>query len=211
MEPTPQPPTQPTVISTPTAAPGMFGTKIPSSVAFLVAILLFLLPFAEIKCSGTKMMSNTGLNIATGANWKADTGGLNAGNDQEAELKSKAKDKMGNAQYFAIAALGLGILGLLFSFSNTRTAGSAGILTGILSAGALIGVMLEVKKWFNNGIAKNGMQKAQDGMDNLGFNKIGESIANKFTLDFTPWFYIAIIAFLAAAVFSYLRMRAAKS
>ena len=211
MEPTPQPPVQPpTTFSTPTPAPGMFGTKIPSSVAFVVAVLLFLLPFAEIKCGGTKMMSNSGLNIATGGKWKVESNLTN--NDQQAELKSKTeKDKMGNAQYFAIAALGLGILGLLFSFSNTRTAGSTGILTGVLSAGALIGVMLEVKKWFDNGIAKNDMQKAQDGMDNFGLNKIGDSIANKFTLDFTPWFYIAVVAFLAAAVFSYLRMRLTKN
>jgi hypothetical protein len=190
----------------------MFGTKIPSSVAFVIAVLLFLLPFSEIKCGGTKLMSNTGLNIATGGKWKVESGGLTSGNDQEAELKSKTeKDKMGNAQYFAIAALGLGILGLLFSFSNTRTAGSTGILTGVLSAGALIGVMLEIKKWFNNGIAKNDMQKAQDGLDNFGLNKIGDSIANKFTLDFTPWFYIAIVAFIAAAFFSYWRMRTTKT
>jgi hypothetical protein len=210
MDQIPQPPTQPPSFSTPAPPPGMFGTKIPSSIAFVVGILLFLLPFAEIKCSGTKMMSNTGLNIATGGKWKAESGLTN--NDQEAELKSKTeKDKMGNAQYFAIAALGLGILGLLFSFSNTRTAGSTGILMGVLSAAALIGVMLEIKKWFNNGIAKSDMQKAQDGMDNLGLNKIGDSIANKFTLDFTPWFYIAIVAFLAAAFFSYWRMRTTKS
>lgn len=43
---------QPTSVTTSTpvsAAPGMFGTKMPSSIAFAVGILLFLLPFAAIK------------------------------------------------------------------------------------------------------------------------------------------------------------------
>ena len=212
MEPTSQPSAQSTTtVTTPIPSPGIFGTKIPSSVAFVAGVLLFLLPFAEIKCGGTKMMSNTGLNIAIGGKWKVESGGL-TGKDQETELKSKAdKDKMGNARYFAIAALGLGILGLLLSFTNGKTAGSTGILTGVLSAGALIGTMLEIKKWFNQGIAKNDMQKTQDGMDNLGLDKIGDQISNKFTLDFTPWFYVAIIAFLVAAFFSYRRMASTKT
>ena len=42
--------TQATVpVSSSTSSTGLFGTKIPSSIAFLLAILLFLLPFAEIQ------------------------------------------------------------------------------------------------------------------------------------------------------------------
>ncbi len=57
------------ISSTPPPA-GLLGTKIPSSIAFLLAILLFLLPFAEIRCNGTAVANNTGLGIATGQEWK---------------------------------------------------------------------------------------------------------------------------------------------
>src|SRR5690349_6771929 len=57
-------------VSTSTPSPGLFGTKIPSSIAFLVAVLLFLLPFAEIRCNGAAVANNTGLGIATGTEWK---------------------------------------------------------------------------------------------------------------------------------------------
>ena len=67
-------PSQATQTSTPVAStapsPGVFGTKIPSSSAFLLAIVLFLLPFAEIRCNGAAVANNTGLGIATGAEWK---------------------------------------------------------------------------------------------------------------------------------------------
>ena len=38
-----------------------------------------------------------------------------------------------------------------------------------------------------------------------------EKIKLNITVDFTPWFYIAVIAFLAAAFFCYKRMSASKT
>ena len=35
------------------ATPGVLGTKMPSTVAFAVAVLLFLMPFIDIKCNGS--------------------------------------------------------------------------------------------------------------------------------------------------------------
>jgi hypothetical protein len=43
------------------------------------------------------------------------------------------------------------------------------------------------------------------GDDASGFDKLGDSIY--IAVDFTPWFYIAVIAFLAAAFFCYKRMQ----
>ena len=60
--------TQATVpVASSTSSTGLFGTKIPSNIAFPLAILLFLLPFAEIRCNGTGVASNTGLGIVNGA------------------------------------------------------------------------------------------------------------------------------------------------
>jgi len=79
---------------------------------------------------------------------------------------------------------------------------------GILAAGVLVAFMFDIKKWFNDGMAKQASEKATDGTDSLGLGKMGDV---KLSLAFTPWFYIAIIAFLAAAFFCYKRMTTPKT
>ncbi|MEO7923721.1 MAG: hypothetical protein ABIR30_08575 [Chitinophagaceae bacterium] len=188
------------------AAPGMFGTKIPSSVAFAIAILLFFLPFSEIRCGGSALMNNTGLGFAMGQEWKL-SGGY--GKDMLKDMDSKTGDKkVGNTQYFIIAAMALGLIGLLLSLTNGKVGSRIGLVAGILGAGVLVGFMFDLKKWFNDGMAKQAVDKAKDGTDSLGLDKLGDV---KLSLVFTPWFYIAIVAFLAAAFFSYRRMAASKS
>src|SRR6185436_10271425 len=57
--------------STPVSAtPGMFGTKIPSSVAFVVAVLLFFMPFIDIKCNNMSLQQVSGFQLATGFKMK---------------------------------------------------------------------------------------------------------------------------------------------
>ena len=203
--PTPPPYTPPpTYVSA--ATPGMFGTKIPSSVAFVVAILLFLLPFSEIRCGGSALMNNTGIGFALGKDWKI-SGGY--GKDMLKDMDSKtSNEKDKTVQYLIIAALGLGVLGLLFSLAGSATGARIGIVTGVLGAGTLVAFMLILKKWFNDGLAKQAAEKAKDGTDSLGLGKMGDM---SFSLAFTPWFYIAVISFLAAAFFCYKRMTAAKT
>ncbi|MBK7561095.1 MAG: hypothetical protein IPP43_15900 [Chitinophagaceae bacterium] len=203
--PTPPPYTPPPTY-VPAATPGMFGTKIPSSVAFVVAILLFLLPFSEIRCGGSALMNNTGIGFALGKDWKI-SGGY--GKDMLKDMDSKtSNEKDKTVQYLIIAALGLGVLGLLFSLAGSATGARIGIVTGVLGAGTLVAFMLILKKWFNDGLAKQAAEKAKDGTDSLGLGKMGDM---SFSLAFTPWFYIAVISFLAAAFFCYKRMTAAKT
>ncbi len=185
---------------------GMFGTKIPSAVAFAVGILLFFLPFSEIKCGGTTIMSKSGKGYVLGEDWKSVAG---YGKETAGEMTKKTTTKKeNNAQIFAIAALALGILGLFLSFAAGKTAGAGGMVAGILAGGALVGLMVEVKSWYKDELAKQAADKVKEGTDNLGLDKIGNSVAP--TLGFTPWFYVAVIAFLAAAFFCYQRMRSVR-
>src|SRR5215203_3077959 len=85
--------------STPPAPPvpmqssssGVLGTKIPSTVVFTLGVLLFFMPFAEIKCKqnsnadfgGLKMdfgggmkISNSGFGLAIGKQWDMKMEGL---------------------------------------------------------------------------------------------------------------------------------------
>lgn len=210
--PTPPPYTPPPSFTTPpqtyvpAAAPGMFGTKIPSSVAFLVAMLLFLLPFSEIRCGGSALMNNTGLGFALGKEWKI-AGGY--GKDMLKDMDSKtSNEKDKTVQILIIAGLGLGVLGLLFSLTGSATGARMGIVSGVLGAGTLVAFMFILKKWFNDGLAKQAAEKAKDGTDSLGLDKMGNM---SFSLAFTPWFYISVVAFLCAAFFCYKRMTTSKT
>jgi hypothetical protein len=184
------------------AAPGMFGTKVPMATAFAIAILLFLLPFAEIRCGGQPLMNQTGLGFATGQQWKF-AGGYGKDMMKDMGTETGGSKKSGNSQIFIIAALALAVIGLAISFADGKTSGRLGMLAGILGGGVLIAFMFDIKKWFNDGWAKQAAEKSSEGADSLGFDKMGDL---KPALAVTPWFYIALIAFFAAAFFAYKRM-----
>jgi len=199
---TPAPPPPPPQNYGPVAAsPGMFGTKIPSAVAFAVVILVFLLPFSEIRCSGQSLMNNTGIGFALGKEWKI-AGGM--GQDMTKDMTTKTGGKQsGHSQLFIIAALGLGVLGLILALADKKPGYQLGLVFGILGAGVLIAFMLDLKKWFNDGLAKQAAEKASEGTDSLGMGKLGDM---NLTLGFTPWYFVAVIGFLVAAFFCYKRM-----
>jgi hypothetical protein len=190
--------------------PGIFGTKIPSSVAFGVGILLFFMPFLDIKCNSIVLQKVSGVQLATGFQIKSPgsenslIGGFENMNDNSPKetLTSEKKDP----NMLALAALGLGVLALVLSLANAKTGGAGGMITGILASAALIATMIDVKSKLNAELP--GLQNKAGRKDVSGFDKLGDNIF--IAIDFTPWFYIAVIAFLAAAFFCYKRMQAEK-
>ena len=193
-----QPATTSHIPTPPAPSPGVFGTKIPSTVAFAIGILLFLLPFAEVKCNGSRMASNTGLGIATGKEWKTSLDGF-FGMDLDKETSKANNPKKKDPNAYAIIALAVGSIGLLLSFANARSAAGSALVSGILSAGALIGLMIDLKREVNNPLAVKNNEDFSNTMNPV-----------KITLDFTPLFYVAVIAFLVAAFFCYKRIQLAK-
>lgn len=215
---------QPTTFSTTTAlsssSPGLFGTKMPSSVAFIVAVLLFLMPFIDIKCNNMSLQQVSGLQLATGFKMKNNSSDNSLFNDvktdktDDATTKSTTSTDKKDPNLYALIALGLGVLGLALSFTNAKAALGAAMVTGIGSAGALIGLMLDIKKKVK--LDMPGMNNKTSDTDAGGaMDKIGDKMSDltdkmNISVDFTPWFYIAVVAFLAAAFFCYKRMSAAK-
>lgn len=197
-------------------APGLFGTKIPSSVAFIVAVLLFFMPFIDIKCNDMSLQTVSGIQLATGFKMKNNSSDNSFLNDfktdkvDETITKTTTKSDKKDPNLYAMVALGLGVLGLLLSFTNAKAAIGGAMVTGIASAGALIGMMLDVKKKVKLDMPSTG-SKSDDGLSK-GIDNFGKELGDKMniTVDFTPWFYIAVIAFLAAAFFCYKRMSANK-
>ncbi len=209
-------PTSTTVYVQPPASPGIFGSKIPSSAAFIVAILLFLMPFVDIKCNGSSLKKFSGVELATGYNVDMDGKNnslLDKAKETTVDTTAKVTDKSKKSLYMLIALI-VGGVGLILSFTNVKALIAIAILSGILGAGGLIMGMIDIKK--DAKISTPNMKdKTPDNDVGNTIDKIGDKMSDlsdniKITVDFTPWFYIAVIAFLAAAFFSYRRMSAMK-
>jgi hypothetical protein len=170
------------------------GAKTPSSIAFVVGTLLFFLPFLEIKCNNMSLQKLSGAELATG--YKINTPGsqntlfegLVKENTDNKPSISKNDNKEPNL--YALAALALGALGLILSFTNIKAAGIGGLLTGSLAAASLIGLLIDVKRQLKS---------------EMKFDGVTSDV--NIAVDFTPWFYISIISFAVAAYFSYKRMK----
>src|SRR5438477_9513985 len=123
-----------------TSSKGIFGTKIPSTAAFVLVLILFLLPFAEVRCNGSAVANNTGLGIAMGSEWKEVVtknlfgAPLDNNNNDKKEFSQKHDPNV-----FAIAAIVFGIIGLLIAVLSLKGAGKINLFVGILGAVSLIG------------------------------------------------------------------------
>jgi hypothetical protein len=143
-------------------------------------------------------MQNSGIGIALGSNWKVSPNSL-LGNDMFASANnSRMTNQKNEANFYAIAALGLAVIGLLLSFLNARAATGTAMVSGVLSAIALIGLWIDLKRKVNNSVTD--AEKTGD----MGMDKI------RINLELTPWFYMALIAFLVAAFFCYRRLQSLK-
>ena len=192
------------------ASTGVFGTRIPSTVAYIAGILLFFMPFIDIKCNNMSLQQVSGFQLATGFKMKNNSSDNSFLNDwktdkvDEGITKTTTKTDKKEPNLYAMVAMGLGILGLLLSFTNAKAAVGGAMVTGILSAGALVGLMLDIKKKIKLDMPAT----KSDNEVGDAINKLGDNM--NISVDFTPWFYVAVIAFLAAAFFSYRRMQAVK-
>lgn len=212
-------PTASTTYAPASAKPGLFGTKMPSTVAFAVAVLLFLMPFIDIKCNNMSLQQVSGLQLATGFKMKNNSSDNSFLNDIKTDrvddtiTKATTKTDKKDPNMYALIALGLGVLGLLLSFTNAKAALGGAMVTGVASAGALIGMMLDIKKKVKLDMPDMSDKTPDNDVGNT-IDKIGDKMNDltdkmNISVEFTPWFYIAVLAFLAAAFFCYKRMSAA--
>ena len=175
-----------------TSPTGLFGTKIPSGMAFLLAVLLFLLPFAEIRCNGAAVATNTGLGIAIGAEWKEVVSKGIFGNDfRDTPSANGSKVQKQDPNIFAIAALALGVIGVLIAFLAPKGGGRLNLFVGALAAASLIAMLIDLR---SKAKSDNSIKSSD-----LNFN-----VDVSVTVDGTGWFYLAIILFILGGVFSYL-------
>ena len=211
-----QPITNPAPVYTP-ASRGMFGTGIPSSVAFLVAVLLFFMPFIDIKCNNISLQTVSGFQLATGFKMKNTSNNslfddVKTDKADEKITKTTTNTDKKNPNLYAMIALGLGVLGLILSFTKIKAAIAIAMVTGIAGAGAMIGLMLDIKKKVKMDMPGT---DGKTGDNDLGktIDNFGKEVSDKLSIsvDFTPWFWVALVAFLAGAFFCFKRMQSSNT
>jgi hypothetical protein len=137
--------------------------------------------------------NNTGLGIATGQEWKEVVTKSIFGNGfQDNPSANGNKVEKQDPNKFAIAALALGVIGVLIAFLTPKGGGRFNLFIGALAAVSLIAMLIDLR---SRAKSDNSIKSSE-----LDFNA-GVSI----TVDGTGWFYFTIILFILGGVFSYLQ------
>ena len=182
------------VIYTNSSTNNFFRKRHTVTASFAVGILLFLLPFAELKCGSMTLAGNTGMGIALGTQWKVVMAG--GADDFMKKAKESVKDEKENPlqagpNIFAIVSLVVAAIGLAFASSNQKHKAMAGMSAGILAALMLIAVMVQYKLAMKSVLSDN----SKDTMNiNMGM---------VLKVQFTMWYFLSLASFAAAAFFSY--------
>jgi hypothetical protein len=189
--------TTPTVFYSKSKDDSFFKKRYNTTAAFAVGLLMFLLPFAELRCGDMALMSNSGIGLAVGSEWKVRMGGNKLFDKMNSDVKDeKAKKTLsGGINIFAIVALVGAILGLCFSLTDTKWKDTAVMCAGILACLMLIALMIQLKIQ---------MRSAMSGAKE---EKFEESMSQLVKIKFTMWYYISLVAFACAAFFSYKRQK----
>ena len=142
-----------------------FRKRYTATIAFAVGLILFLLPFAELKCNTTTLVQNTGIGIALGNKWKAPVLG---GYDDifkkaNSTIRNNQKDSLNaGPDIFTLIALAAGFAGFAFSLSPLKARPVAGIAAGILAALMLIAMMIQYKILLKTQMADKGKSNGSD-------------------------------------------------
>jgi hypothetical protein len=194
--------TTPVDISTiPAKDPGpvLLKTKTPSVIGFGVGLLLFFLPFLDIKCNSMVLQKVSGVQLATGFK----VGGPGTDNSLVGNLE-RLDNYNGNVNLAkgrrspnipALVALVLGIAGLALALRDVK---KGSFIAAALAVAALIITMIDVKSKLKSEMT------ASRQADLEGFSTRGSFNDDVLlSVDFAPGFYLAILAFAAAGYFSY--------
>lgn len=177
------------------AANSFYRTPRLTTFSFAAGVLLFLLPFAEIKCNGASFAQMSGLNLATGSSPKLNNGLDNMFDsfDQSGMKRTeKTSGKSDGKLYpFALIALLLGVVGVAVSLTKKSVFNQLEMILGAAGAVALIVLLVQVKS-----DASSQLKSGNPNADSLnGMMKV--------SVEFTAWFFLCVLAYLASAFFSY--------
>ncbi|MFT3981279.1 MAG: hypothetical protein QM687_12460 [Ferruginibacter sp.] len=175
-----------------------FKPKYVSGGTYLVALLLFFLPFLNIKCNDQTIASITGKDFVTGFNMKEKAGdsffggmfkdrnkttGNESDTDSSRSALDKKEDKIEKPNVLAIISFVAGILALVFVFVKLNYARLMASIAGGIAALLLLLIFFQFKS-----------QTTELSSGGMGFD---------IKMSFTIWFFLSIILFIVGAYFSY--------
>jgi hypothetical protein len=165
---------------------------------WVIGLLLFLLPFVEIKLNGQRLGKNTGLRLATGKNFKIavsddlvqpkEKDSLEGDYLHSGTTLTEGSEEGGKLYYTVLAAFIAGIGGLLFSLAKRRPK-HIELVAGVAAALLLLSLIPLLK----NDIG--GQSTSMEDIPILGKIEV--------TAAFTLWYWLCIVSFLVAAALSY--------
>jgi hypothetical protein len=178
------------------ATNNFYRTPYLTTISFAVGILLFFLPFMEVKCNGTALAQMRGTDMVTGSSPKmgdefeqmtksfdrSDNGGID---------KTTKTEREGKVYVLAIIALLLGVAGFIISLMKRGGYNKMEMLFGIIGAVTLIALMVQVKNDASSQIETG--NKETDGFSSM----------MKVSVNFTIWFFLCVLSYLSAAFISY--------
>ena len=162
---------------------------------YALALLLFLLPFFDIKCNNVSMAKLSGISMATGGKPSLSSEMTDMQNSFPGERRRSASSFEGEGQLFvtALFALLLGVAGLLYSLLNKGDNQRPAVYIGALGALALIGSWIQVNSFVSENSRTQGVQMPDNQFSSM----------MKVSASPTFWFVLCLLCFLAAAYISY--------
>lgn len=171
-----------------------FKPRYISGGSFLAALLLFFLPFLNIKCNDQKIASITGKDFVTGFKMKDKAGdsflgGMfgnkkrkhNSGSESQ-DNSVKGKDDIEKPSKLAITGLIMGFAALGFVFFKFKYATPLAAAASCIAAVSLLCIYLDYQS------------KVKD---------LDSSMGITISMSFTFWYFLSIILFATGAYFSY--------
>ena len=171
------------------AGNGFFNRRFADSVAYLLGLLLFFLPFVELKSKAIEIgdmkiegfyMKSRGIDLATGTSASATAGdttlNINKGLSSDREI-------------FALLAALFGLAALIISFLTFRKRPLVSAVAGLLAAISMTALYFDLENTM-----RETKQGSADILSGLGV-----------TMGFTLWFYLSLLCFLIGTLLSFMQ------
>lgn len=178
-----------------------FSRKLqPTTILFALGLLLFLLPFFDIKCNNVTMARLSGISMATGSRPSVsdDLGNMQRSivGDERGSFETKTEGD-GHLFITALAALLLGAVGLLLSLTNKGRNQRPAMLVGGLAAVALLASWIDAASF----VSRHAESPSRD--------DFGGGFAVKVSTSPTFWYFLSLLSFATAAYILYKQNRVA--
>ncbi|TAL51444.1 MAG: hypothetical protein EPN92_00680 [Chitinophagaceae bacterium] len=170
----------------PTKSPVSNGNPALFKLIYTIAILMFFLPFIEIRCNGLPLAKATGIELVLGTEIKP----INKIDRPTNTFDWIEHGKKRGPNIFALMAIGMALVGLGFSFSKLKQKLLLNFAIGALGVITMTGLAIQLKTSLNDELKV----QMEEGNANI-------------SLSFTAWFIFVFICFIIITLVGWKHMK----